>query len=70
MINKLKGEIQTSQPQATQPQLSYINALMDERQIAPEARQEARRQFDAGLTKTQASRWIEKLRDLPRSQDA
>jgi hypothetical protein len=50
---------------ASEKQLSFINSLMEERQMTPEGRQEARRQFDAGLTMSQASRWIERLKTLP-----
>lgn len=73
LINKLKAEVQNSaSPQtatrnepATSKQLSFINNLMEERKLTPEQRHEARRQFDTGLTKTQATRWIDKLQELP-----
>lgn len=78
LINALKAELQRSdQPQAitsstypaTEPQISFINALMDERKMTLEQRREARRQLDEGLTKSQAKRWIDKLKELPKLED-
>lgn len=54
---------------ATERQVSFINKLMDERRMAPDARREARARLDNGITKRVASQWIEKLLSLDRIDD-
>lgn len=72
MINDLKARVNALQDPAEQPatdhQIAYINMLMEQKQMALENRREARRQLDEGLTKSQASRWISKLKELPDSR--
>lgn len=53
---------------ATEPQLDFIRDLMDERTITEEARAEAEAKLEAGITKKDASRWIERLQSLPRAR--
>lgn len=62
LINELKAE-RANGPMSDN-QRALINRLMEERRMAPEKRQEARRQLDSGLTYEQASRWIDKLQTL------
>jgi hypothetical protein len=64
-INRLKALDREAQPQMTDSQRSFINRLMEQRSMPLENRQEARRQIDAGLTKYEASRWIDRLLQLP-----
>lgn len=77
LINSLKARLTEQrqanapqEPSATERQMSFINRLMDERSMSSEARIEARRQFDAGLTKARASAWIERLLELPMIEQA
>lgn len=51
---------------ATEPQLSYIKDLIEQRAIPEDKLEDTKRQLEAGLTKKQASAWIERLRTLPR----
>ncbi len=43
---------------------------MDDRQMPDANRKAAREKFDAGLTKAQAGRWIERLLALPKIGEA
>jgi hypothetical protein len=65
LINSLKAAERLAAPQMSDPQRSFINSLMEQRSMSLESRQEARRQIDAGLTRYEASRWIDKLQTLP-----
>lgn len=67
LINYLKGLL--GAPAATEAQLSYINRLLEEREMSVAKRRATRVQFDAGLTKAQASRWIERLLTLPKIEE-
>jgi hypothetical protein len=79
LINVLKGKVIAKREQerpasnnamlATSKQLSFINALMDERKLTLEQRREARRRLDSGLTREQAKAWIERLKELPKLLD-
>lgn len=51
---------------ATPKQLSFIDSLMAERVMEDEARERAMEMLAAGLSAEQASRWIERLLELPR----
>lgn len=57
---------------ATEKQVAFIESLMAERVIDQEGRDRAAEMLAAGLTAEQASRWIERLLELPRAakQDA
>lgn len=51
---------------ATEKQLAYIRNLMAERNLTDQQQQAAEAQLADGITKTQASAWIERLKALPR----
>lgn len=51
---------------ATQRQLNFIKTLMAEREMSADARTKAEQMVEAGLTKTLASQWITRLKELPR----
>lgn len=72
-INRLKGELQDRKPQepsATPAQTSYIHSLMDQKEIGIEKRQKAEAMITAGLTRAQASQFIDKLLTYPDLEDA
>ena len=52
--------------QATEKQNDFINDLLEQRQLTEEQYRNARERFGRGLTKDQASAWIERLLALPR----
>ncbi len=64
------GEVTRTDDPPTEKQLSFINRLMDDRQMPDANRKAAREKFDAGLTKAQAGRWIERLLALPKIGEA
>lgn len=51
---------------ATDKQVAFILSLMAERVLEEESRQKAAEMLEDGLTAEQASRWIERLLELPR----
>lgn len=61
-------ETQDEPERATERQLSFINRLMDERDMTLPQRREAREGIDAGLTKRTASKYIERLLALPKME--
>jgi hypothetical protein len=72
-INALKARIAalraTAAPAMSEDQHTFINRLMDERVLSVDERREATAMIDAGLSKSQAHRWIDRLLSLPKLED-
>jgi len=56
----------TTEREATEPQLRYINSLLEERDLPPDALERAKARLAQGLTLSLASQWIQKLQTFPK----
>lgn len=60
-------EFRNQEPPMTERQETYLRDLIENRVMTDEARAEARTRIDAGLSKRQASKWIERALALPKA---
>lgn len=67
-VSEVPAEARPANAPMTRPQENYLRDLIKTRQMSDEDRKEAlRRMTVEGLTKKEASRWIERAKTLPRA---